>query len=168
MSFRVETIFSFANEMNRDRRRKKKNSREEHMIALNKTSWLRSSVASEWTYPLWYPLAEIWNDHVIPIVLDKFAFSCSIFSTVVSKLSSAREGSALYQATYAVGCAHLAKLTQTHEAISSRVRAYGNALSAMNMVLQDPRRCKNDSTLLGVWLLGIYEVSPLLWTHGYY
>ena len=93
------------------------------------------------------------------MAMDKFAFSCNIFATVQIEILSAQVGSALYLATYALGCAYLAKLTPSHQAISNRVKAYATALSAMNIALQDRQQYKNDNTLLGVWLLGIYEVS---------
>lgn len=49
--------------------------------------------------------------------------------------------------------------------------AYGEALSATRLALQDPNECYSDETLMAVLLLGFYEVrqplhltSPMIWS----
>ena len=41
-------------------------------------------------------------------------------------------------------------------------RAYGKALTATRLALQDPLECSTDETLMAVCLLGFYEVRPSL------
>ncbi|RFU27687.1 hypothetical protein B7463_g8634, partial [Scytalidium lignicola] len=110
--------------------------------------------------PLQYPLPESWNKHCIPLVMNKFSFDMvgSIYSIIPRAISKAEEGSAFYQAFSAVGCAYVANVSWSLQAISNRAMAYGTALSAVNLALRDPQQCKSDSTLLSVWLLGMYEV----------
>ncbi|KAJ9486494.1 hypothetical protein VN97_g6839 [Penicillium thymicola] len=112
--------------------------------------------------PLIYPLAESWNTHFMPFVINKFklAFemSKSIFNTIPEVLSKAEEKSALYQACNAVARAYMATITRTSKATSDRAIAYGSALMATRSAIQDPQRCKSDNTLLAVWLLGLYEL----------
>lgn len=114
------------------------------------------------TSPLIYPLAESWNTHFMPFVINKFklAFemSKSIFNAIPDVLSKAEEKSALYQACNAVARAYMATITRTSKATSDRAKAYGSALMATRSAIQDPQRCKSDNTLLAVWLLGLYEV----------
>ncbi|KAJ5694052.1 hypothetical protein N7536_004464 [Penicillium majusculum] len=114
------------------------------------------------TSPLIYPLAESWNTHFMPFVINKFklAFemSKSIFNAIPDVLSKAEEKSALYQACNAVARAYMATITRTSKATSDRAKAYGSALMATRSAIQDPQRCKSDNTLLAVWLLGLYEL----------
>lgn len=108
---------------------------------------------------LWRPLSEPWNEHVIPLAVNKFSFPCSIFSTVQSVLCRAKQGSALYQAAYAVGCAYLSTIDRSKNAVVRRTKAYTAAISTMNVVIRNATQARHDSTLLGVWLLGVYEVK---------
>jgi hypothetical protein len=108
---------------------------------------------------LWTPVSEPWDEHVIPLAVNKFSFPCSIFSTVQSVLSRAKEGSALYQAAYAVGCAYLSTMDRSKIAVVRRTKAYTAAISTMNLVIRNATQATHDSTLLGVWLLGVYEVK---------
>lgn len=39
-----------------------------------------------------------------------------------------------------------------------RASAYVTALRTVNLALDDPFQCKNDSTLLEVWMFVVYEV----------
>ncbi|KAJ5208137.1 hypothetical protein N7449_002516 [Penicillium cf. viridicatum] len=114
------------------------------------------------TSPLIYPLAESWNTHFMPFVINKFklAFEMSkdIFNAIPDVLSKAEEKSALYQACNAVARAYMASITRTSKATSDRAKAYGSALMATRSAIQDPQRCKSDNTLLAVWLLGLYEL----------
>lgn len=112
---------------------------------------------------LQYPLAESWNDHSIPLVINQFSFREAkiVFNTIPRVVSETEGGSALYLACNTVGCAYLTNKTCSPNAISDKARAYGTALAAISSVLKDPRQCKSNSTLLGVWLLSIYEVRQL-------
>ncbi|OQE36005.1 hypothetical protein PENCOP_c012G01959 [Penicillium coprophilum] len=113
-------------------------------------------------FPLTYPLAESWNTHFIPFVIDNFRLSFqmakSIYSTSHDVLSKAEEKSALYQACNAVARAYMANITRTSKAKSDRAKAYGFALMAIRSAIQDPYQCKSDNTLLAIWLLGLYEL----------
>ncbi|KAJ5810885.1 hypothetical protein N7447_010401, partial [Penicillium robsamsonii] len=112
--------------------------------------------------PLTYPLAESWNTHFMPFVINKFSLSLKmakpIYNTVPDVLSKAEEKSALYQACNAVAYAYMDNIAWTSKAISDRAKAYGCALMAMRSAIQDPQLCKSDNTLLAIWLLGLYEL----------
>ncbi|KAJ5150527.1 uncharacterized protein N7500_010716 [Penicillium coprophilum] len=113
-------------------------------------------------FPLTYSLAESWNTHFIPFVIDNFRLSFqmakSIYSTFHDVLSKAEEKSALYQACNAVARAYMANISRTSKARSDRAKAYGFALMAIRSAIQDPYQCKSDNTLLAIWLLGLYEL----------
>lgn len=85
-----------------------------------------------------------------------------IFCTVPDIASKAEEGSPLYHACNALGHAYLGNLAWSPKAISNQSEAYGTALAILNAALQDPQQWKSDNTLLGVWLLGLYEVRYLI------
>jgi hypothetical protein len=58
----------------------------------------------------------------------------------------------------AIGYGFLNSLAESPEALSKQALAYGSALSAVNLALQDPTEKLQDATLTSVWLLGMYEV----------
>lgn len=175
MRFRIESVSSFPANMKRDRR--KTRNQEGHSPALVERLPLRDAdCARPFTdlveptdgllhAPLLHPLPELWNDHVIPLVLNKFSIDLaddaeanSMFNTVPRVISKAEQGSAVYQVCNAIGRAYLASTTWSPNAIVERARAYGAALVAVNSALEDPLQCKSDSTLLAVWLFVVYEV----------
>ena len=112
-----------------------------------------------------YEPSQVWNDHVIPLVLDKFSvglrdtsIDSSMFATIPRIVSSMQEGSPIYAVCNAVACAYLASTTRTTATLAQRTRAYGSALRAVNAALDDPLQYKNDSTLLAIWMFVVYEV----------
>jgi hypothetical protein len=175
LRFRIEDVSSFSMNMNRDRRRKRNQQGDSGLV---ESRPLRA-VAGQWTHisqhidefpvlserytSLLYPLAESWNDHFMPLVIDKFKFSFKtakwIFNTIPHILSKAKEGSPLYQACNAVGCAYLMRMNRSPKAISSQARAYGRAITVINSAFGNPYQYKNDDILLSVWLLNLYEVG---------
>jgi hypothetical protein len=173
--FNVETTNSFRSTSGRDGRKKKKPNKdfvEEEWPRLeagatNTLITARQTKSSHKVQPpfihLWTPVSEPWNEHVIPLAVNKFSFPCTIFSTVQSVLSRAKEGSALYKAAYAVGCAYLSSMDRSKNAVVMRTKAYAAAISTMNLVIRNATQATHDSTLLGVWLLGVYEVKENLY-----
>lgn len=183
--FQIESVSSFQSYMSRDRRRRTRNQAGNSSALVE--SWTpdpqgidgarirpaelhteqmhhaRSVLAGNTSrgFPLQYPLAESWNGLSIPLVINQFSFREAriVFNTIPRVVSKTEEGSALYLACNTVGCAYLTNVTRSLNAISDQARAYGTALAAVNSVLQDPHQYKSNSTLLGVWLLSIYEVS---------
>jgi hypothetical protein len=111
-------------------------------------------------HPLHRPLTESWNNHFMPLVINKFSFDMgkSVYNAIPCVISKAEEGSALYLACSAVGRAYIANTTWSPNVKSDRAKAYGTALAAVNSALRDPEQRKSDNTLLGVWLLSLYEV----------
>lgn len=109
-----------------------------------------------------YSLAESWNNHVMPFLMNKFRPSFqmarSTYSTVLDSLSKAEKGSALYQACIAVGSAYMVNIIRSPKTTVDRAKAYGNALTVIYSAIMDPQQCRTDGTLLAVWLLGLYEV----------
>jgi hypothetical protein len=110
--------------------------------------------------PLQHSLSETWDGHAFPFLLSKFQgkFAESVYHVVASVVSHAEDGSALYKVCSAVGLAYLANMTRSSTALADREWAYGAAISAVNLDLQDPRQWTSDRTLLSVWLLGQCEV----------
>jgi hypothetical protein len=161
--------------MSRDRRKSFKQGNSLHVVGKSRplravtsqqTGHLEQTdgfqLSSERYSLLTYSLAESWNNHFMPFTMNHlksvFCIASGVFDSITRMISNAEEGSALYQACNAVGCAHLAKQTQFSKAIYDRARAYGAALTAVNLAIRDPQQCKSEKTLLGVWLLGRYEV----------
>jgi len=174
MRFRRENISSFRSNVNRDRRRRHSQECDSYAFVKSRP---QKVVRSKWTDALeqaegflhtskrysllQYPLTESWSNHCLPLVIKKVScdMCMSIFCTIPRVITKAEEGSALLQACNAVGYAYVAHMAWSPRAISDQSRAYGTALAAVNSALRDPRRCKSDDTLLGVWLLGLYEVT---------
>ncbi|KAJ6184745.1 hypothetical protein N7519_006046 [Penicillium mononematosum] len=111
-------------------------------------------------FPLQYPLAESWNDHCLPLVMNKFLFDMakSVYNAIPCVISKAHERSALYLVCNAVGFAYMANAHRSLDTAINRSRAYGAALAAIHSAVRGPQQCKSDDTLLGVWLLSLYEV----------
>lgn len=118
--------------------------------------------------PIIYEPPQVWNHHVIPLVLDRFSIELvdtitdgSMFATIPRIISTAQEGSPVYTVCDAIACAYLASTTGTTAAMVNRTRAYGTALRTVNTALDDPVQCKNDSTILAVWMFVVYEVGTI-------
>jgi hypothetical protein len=115
--------------------------------------------------PLRYPLAESWNDHIMPMIMDKFSFETEngeiqcVFKPIPHVLAKTKDGSLLYLACNAVCHAYMAKATSKTGVLSNAARSDGTALVAVNQAIRDPRQCKSDDTLMAVWLLSLYEVG---------
>ncbi|KAJ5356409.1 hypothetical protein N7517_011018 [Penicillium concentricum] len=108
-----------------------------------------------------YEPSQVWRHHVIPLVLAKFSVSLvdpSMFATIPRIISSMQEGSPIYATCDAIACAYLASTTGSTDAIANRTRSYGVALRTVNAALDDPVQCKNDNTLLAVWMFVVYEL----------
>lgn len=112
-----------------------------------------------------YEPSQVWSQHVIPLVLDKFTvdlvdtrIDSSMFATIPRIISSTNEGSPVYSVCNAVACAYLATTTGATAATVNRAKAYGTALKTVSAALNDPVECKSDSTLLAIWMFVVYEV----------
>lgn len=120
--------------------------------------------AAEQASPTRQSLLGSCNDHLIPLIMYRFSFGTvngqvqSLFDFLRPLMTRAEEGSPLFLACHAVGSAYLANKAGQSNPVSDPVKAYIPALSAINRALHDPEDYKTDSTLLGVWLLGFYEV----------
>ncbi|KAJ5606671.1 hypothetical protein N7510_009452 [Penicillium lagena] len=81
-----------------------------------------------------YSIAELWDDHLMPLVLNKF--SCddvngnpkTIFKAVPRVISMTDKGSALYQILDAIGRVNIANMTNGPNANSQQAYAYGNGI----------------------------------------
>jgi hypothetical protein len=118
-----------------------------------------------------YEPPQVWSHHVIPLVLDKFSVELvnanidnSMFTTIPRIICSSQEGSSVYAVCDAIACAYVASTTGTTAAMANRTRAYVTALRTVNAALDDPLQCRNDSTLLAIWMFVVYEVRVIhLW-----
>lgn len=115
-----------------------------------------------------YEPSQVWNDHVIPLVLERFSIELvgtikdsSMFATIPRIVSTSQKGSPVYAVCDAIACAYLSSTTGTTAAMVNRSRAYGAALRTVNTALDDPVQCRNDSTLLAVWMFVVYEVGAV-------
>ncbi|KIW67189.1 hypothetical protein, variant [Phialophora macrospora] len=73
-------------------------------------------------------------------------------------ISTAAPDSAIVLTCRAIGNAFLTCKVDTAEARSKRAATYGEALTAINVALEDPRLQILDDTLASVWLLSQYEL----------
>ncbi|RFU34116.1 hypothetical protein B7463_g2194, partial [Scytalidium lignicola] len=168
LRFRIENVSSFPSNMSRDRRRKYDQESHESDSStfvdardVAETTSPEGFLLSSKEYtPLLYPLTESWNDHCVPLVINKFSFDTgkSVYNAIPHVASKAEEGSPLYLACNAVGCAYIANSTQYPSHLPDQSKAYRTALNAVYSALSDPQRCKSDNTILGVWLLALYEL----------
>ncbi|KAK2767529.1 hypothetical protein FQN54_003686 [Arachnomyces sp. PD_36] len=110
--------------------------------------------------PLQYPLAESWDDHCLPFVMNKSFFDMgkTVYNAIPFVITKARERSALSLVCNAVGSAYMANAIRSVDSATNRLRAYTTALVAINSAIRDPQQYKSDDTLLGVWLLSLYEL----------
>jgi hypothetical protein len=92
--------------------------------------------------------------------MNKFLFDMakSVYNAIPCVISKAHERSALYLVCNAVGFAYMANANRSLDTAINRSRAYGTALAAVRSAVRGPQQCKSDDTLLGVWLLSLYEV----------
>ncbi|KKK16940.1 hypothetical protein ARAM_003754 [Aspergillus rambellii] len=102
---------------------------------------------------------EPWDAHFVPFAVSQFSFDQvnNIFGFIPRCIATTGEDSALFLACSAVGCAHLAHLSGSAGSVFYSARMYGRAIRAINSALEDADERISDSTLLGVWLLGLYE-----------
>lgn len=82
----------------------------------------------------------------------------SVYNAIPCVISKADERSALYRVCNAVGFAYMANANRSIDTAINRSRAYGAALAAIHSAVRGPQQRKSDDTLLGVWLLSLYEV----------
>ncbi|KAH8695532.1 hypothetical protein BGW36DRAFT_361226 [Talaromyces proteolyticus] len=113
----------------------------------------------------WSSLSDSWNDYLLPLTIYRFSFgmingqSQTLPEFISSSLDKVDSNSALYLAYKAIGCAYHAKRLGNEIASASRpVNAHYEALSVVRSLLADPENCKDDSTVLAVWFLGLFEV----------
>jgi hypothetical protein len=109
--------------------------------------------------------------HIMPLIVNRFSYPApggsrtyGLLECFPHLLRRAESESALYLACHAVGYAYLANKTQSTGLLLSHRDAYGKALRALGLALHDPRLQKQDCILLAVWLLCLYEVSPVHFT----
>lgn len=107
-----------------------------------------------------YPLAESWNDHLIPLVTDKFSFDVdNCVYNVIPDIAAKDAVPFFNMAVNAVGSAYITDMASPISAVPDPIKSYKNALHAVAMALSDPKQSTHDSTIAGVWLLAFYEVS---------
>uniref|UniRef100_A0A093V4H5 Uncharacterized protein n=1 Tax=Talaromyces marneffei PM1 TaxID=1077442 RepID=A0A093V4H5_TALMA len=106
-------------------------------------------------------LSENWDNHFIPLALAGLRISADMPLTmlnVISNIISQNDHeSPLYKALNAVGYAFLARTNPSKNTLAQRIKAYRNALTAVNSTLRDSQKCRTNTTLLTVWVLGLYE-----------
>ena len=114
------------------------------------------------TLPL--QIAEHWNTYCIPIVLHQFSASVDgnrtfgYFDFLPDLYRESSDSSCLYSATNAIAEAYITNLSHAIRDKKELMQTHGRALRSMNAALEDPLERAKDSTIIAVWLLGIYEV----------
>ncbi|KAH8699307.1 hypothetical protein BGW36DRAFT_159072 [Talaromyces proteolyticus] len=176
MRFHVESVSSFQSHIGKDRRRTS-NQDEGKPSALIDTRFQcavtgqlkchptpadPSPHSSERCYTLQYRLAEPMKDHFMALAMHNFKLSLyldeRIYSTILRVVSKAETGSVLYQACNVIGCSYMANTTMSIEVLSHQPRAYGDAITAINLALHKAGESKTDNTFLGILLLSMYKL----------
>ncbi|EED21837.1 conserved hypothetical protein [Talaromyces stipitatus ATCC 10500] len=162
--FRTETVLSFPDNQSRDRRRTQTRQAEREDF-FKKQDEVRSLSKQPSHYPrrtmISKSLTETWNNHFIPLALTGMRSSTdmplTIINTISHLISQEKRESALYGAFNALACVFLGQTDRSKNALALRIKSYRNALTAINSTLRDPQKCKSNSTLLAIWVLGVYE-----------
>ncbi|KAL4791936.1 hypothetical protein BDV19DRAFT_369391 [Aspergillus venezuelensis] len=110
-------------------------------------------------------LAEPWDVHIIPLIMSQFSFpspdggrfygTLECFTTI---LPTMQPGSIINFVCDAVGYVWLMNKAPSRELANRHQRAYGHALQQLRYALEDPIAQTQDSVLLAVWLLCLYEL----------
>lgn len=165
MLFRTETLISFPDNQSKDRRKTQRQLGEDDEFFQNQErSESSSKDLSHYRKrtSISNPLSEDWNNHFIPLALAGLRMSADMPLTMLNAISNIisqnEHESPLYKAFDAVGCTFLARDNPTKNALARRIKAYRNALTAVNSTLRDSQKCRTNTTLLTVWVLGLYEV----------
>ncbi|CAI7615098.1 unnamed protein product [Penicillium pancosmium] len=168
--FRTETVSSFLSKRRKDLGKSKNqdlgsgSSGQIEKVSKNVLSNLVGNQPVQKHLEPQYSIAESWDDHLMPLVLNKL--SCddvngnhkTIFKAIPHVISMTGKGSALYQVCDAIGRVYIANMTNSPTARSQQTYAYGKAIKAINRDIRDPQRCRSDEILVGVFLLSIYEL----------
>lgn len=163
MLFRTETLISFPDNQSKDRRKAPRRREDEESFRKQKGSESSSKGLSHYRkITISNPLSEDWKNHFIPLALDGLRISADMPLTMINAISNIisqnEHESSLYNAFDAVGCTFLARTNPSKGALAHRIKAYRNALTAVNSTLRDSQKCITNTTLLTVWVLGLYEV----------
>lgn len=92
-----------------------------------------------------------------------YAFStatCPFLYPVEPLYHSAQTPNCLHSVIPAVALASAAKRMHRHDLMHEANQHYGRTLRRLQAVLTDTESAKQDATLLTIFLLGLYEVSP--------
>jgi hypothetical protein len=119
----------------------------------------------------WYLLpsrqvSECWDTHALMLAFSniccppRHTLTQGLLISLPQMISKATPDSAIVLTCRAIGNAFLTCKVDTVEARSKRAATYGQALTATNAALEDPRLQIQDETLASVWLLSLYEVRP--------
>uniref|UniRef100_A0A093VLC5 White-opaque regulator 1 n=1 Tax=Talaromyces marneffei PM1 TaxID=1077442 RepID=A0A093VLC5_TALMA len=165
--FRTETLISFPDNQSKDRRKKQiqQIQQRENGVSFKKQEDFDSSAKGLSPYRkqimIHDQLSENWDNHFIPLALAGLRISADMPLTmlnVISNIISQNDHeSPLYKALNAVGYAFLARTNPSKNTLAQRIKAYRNALTAVNSTLRDSQKCRTNTTLLTVWVLGLYE-----------
>lgn len=164
MLFRTETLISFPDNQTKDRRKTQRQQREDDESFKKEERSESSKGLSHFRKKatISNPLSEDWNNHFIPLALAGLRLSADMPLTMLNAISNIlsqnEHESPLYKAFEAVACTFLARTNPSKNALAHRIRAYRNALTAVNSTLRDSQNCRTNTTLLSVWVLGLYEV----------
>ncbi|KAL4809858.1 hypothetical protein BDV18DRAFT_156238 [Aspergillus unguis] len=114
------------------------------------------------------PVTESVDVHIMPLILSQFSLpggagrnSGRVIGTLkcfTSILPTAEPGSLMHLACTAVGVAWLSNQSNSSSLAILHQRAYGEALQHLRAALEHPLVQKQDSVLLAVWMLCVYEL----------
>lgn len=164
MLFRTETLVSFPRKKDR-RRTQRQPGKDDKSCTTRERSEPCSKGPSLFRQKISIrnPLSEDWNNHFVPLALAGLRVYADMSLTMINAISNIisqnEHGSPLYKAFDAVGCAYLARTNPLKNALAHRIKAYREALTALNSTLCDSQKCRTNTTLLTVWVLGLYEVG---------
>ncbi|KAH8693948.1 hypothetical protein BGW36DRAFT_345844 [Talaromyces proteolyticus] len=107
------------------------------------------------------PLVEPWDVHFFPLFMRNFKATriplTHIHDFIPRVFANVGPSSALYNACNALAWMFVTGKSLSLKATVNKEKAFGSAVMALRSDLKSLRQCKSDSTLLTIWLLGLYE-----------
>ncbi|RXG42572.1 hypothetical protein VDGE_03535 [Verticillium dahliae] len=101
-------------------------------------------------------LKEPWRTHSIPLLINCYA-PVAFFSAIFEKLTSPDEP--LIMATHLWARAYLGSCFYAPQDRRETALHLGNTLRSVALAIQDRDKGTSDSTILAVWILGMYELQ---------
>ncbi|KAE8379709.1 hypothetical protein BDV26DRAFT_156031 [Aspergillus bertholletiae] len=166
-NFRILTLDSYPRQ--KRKRCQNQNAEEEpdqHLLPLTRAAAAAAAAAqkSQLALPLSAP-TEPWETHAKALVISQFTIltlrGASVYASfdfLPPLLERADPESTLYQVCNAISSAYFANLARSDSIGLRHRKIYGRALQSLATDVSDVEKQRQDSTLVAVWLLCLYEL----------